>query len=580
LGGVVKADKTLSVGVNTFFVRGIYEGAIDEIVIHIAGTPGHKVVFDWICVCDNTYVRPDIWKLEGEFSIVQKLINEGASTAKFTVQNTGGIYSGLINGNDIVIIRLSKKGESLKKEFGGRLEQPIYEGIGGPNEIITFNCLGHGFELFSSPNHVIKNYEAVNGKTIIQDALDKTEILAAHPTKFFNCHTPPSDIASVHTVVYDEEIPGTVIQEILEKAKNVGGSQGFDAYITPAGCMVGHPRDSDYHTYAPLINLKNWSHNKDVHRIANAQTVYGAAEKLFPLDGDSRTEQNASESPADDSWESSTGATLSWETDVGKVMVGGEALKASQEIDTMFFKNTWASALCCESWRAKAFGQLKFGLMVVDDPDDGAMTIDVYVLAPNSSNSFVYRLPKMAEGSSEMYVINVKEGSWILKYGNPDYSNIKGVEFKCDTALGGPGVPITVLVDGFHFSGARFEGYKEDADSMKTKKKRMPKPIVDDSLKSDTECLLRAQSVVNTYKDEFFCLQDAEINYGQNFALGDKINVHLLSPDYRLIRHVISLEAGDLSSFISLSNEPTLIDLAFKKVFEDSKRLNRRMKVL
>jgi len=366
----------------------------------------------------------------------------------------------------------------------------------------------------------------------------------------------------------------------LEEAKNDQGSQGFDAYITPTGCMVAHVRDSDYHTYAPLINLKNWSHSKDVHRIINAQTVYGAAEKMFPLDGDSRSEQNDAETPADDGWTSSTGATLSWESAGGKVAVGAESLKASQEIETMFFKNAWTTALCCESWRAKAYAQLKFWLMVVDDPDSGAMTIDAYVLAPDISNSFVYRLPKMAEGSSAMYEINVKEGSWILKYGNPDYNNIKGVEFKCDTALGGPGAAITVLVDGFHFSGARFEGYKEDADSTKTKKKRMPKPIVDDSLKSDNECLLRAQSIVNTYKDEFFSLQDAEINYGQNYDLADKINIHLLSPDYRLIRHVISLEAGDLSSFISLSNEPTLIDLAFEKVFEDSRRLNRRMRVL
>lgn len=232
------------------------EAGVSKIALleEYVGGPTTQVWFDYVAICKNSLLVPDLGDLVKEMRITRPLLNKAVAGAKFHIPNTGGAYNGLIKGHDVVIIWLARSDADLgtiaAKAFGGRVVTPTNQGVQYGEFYIDLDCHGHAYELNIPPTLVQKYYLATNGLTIIEDDLGLCSYIAKNPdaTKWFDnagsSGSTDDRINSTHDCVYDEELPMTVIQEILDKAKNPAAVEGFDMYEMPSGCLVGHLRNS------------------------------------------------------------------------------------------------------------------------------------------------------------------------------------------------------------------------------------------------------------------------------------------------------------------------------------------------
>ena len=422
-----------------------------------------------------------------------------------------------------------------------------------------------------------------NGRTIIEDALALCNYITRHPVDsnwFDNAGAAGSTddrINSTHDVIYDEELPMTVIKEILEKAKNPAAVQSFDVYETPSGCVIGHLRNSlDFVSPISSITPEQYEQHEDFHRIRNKQKVYGKKERRYPSD-EAWTEDITG-------WTASKGS-LSQVTSPrikNSACIAATATGSPYEIE---FYRTFSAIECGSKFRS-CYPKLLFSFYIYASTI-GAAGKKVRLYAPDSSNYFewiwdtgkTFKTNEWTEieiGLGSEFESPLSPGSaYWTKTGSPNWDNIQGIYFFADLDANLD----KILFDDLRFFGAHYEGEASDPTSISKYGTRMDKPIVDDSLKSDAECVAMAQSIIAMLKDPVITLSEVVVDGDHRYNPGDRQRVVVsndgLDAYFRIIKVQHRVKESQWDTILTLSNEPQQIDYVFRLIQENLKKIQR-----
>ncbi len=557
------------VGVFVFDIYAILGATVDQIGIGVYDAPDKYVRFDYVAITDHIdEVVPDMGDLVEELTVTRPLLNNGICGAKLSIPNSGGAYNGLIKAHDVILIWIARAeadlGNPYYKAFGGRIVNPSNRGDNYGAFYIDLDCHGHAYELNIPPALVYAYYSATNGRTIIEAALALCAYLTRHPAGNFwfdslgSSGSTDDRIDSTHDMVYDEEVPLTPIQEILEKAKNPAAVQGFDVYETPAGCLIGHLRNSLDFTW-PYSTLTPQSYQKgvDVHRVRNKVPVYGALGRYVPT-------------------------TYSW-TDALTYWIARQGT-VSWVTPSYIYCDCDASRIC-DFYRSTApYDHISnSGLLSVGWIDFyffhqacTGQAMQVIIEAPDAANCFYKAYSGYAMNVEIRYTLELGDGKGWLTLGSPDWAKIRNVGFY---ALSGAGV-YYVYVRALKLYYTRFRGEANDATSQGLYGVRMSQPILDESLISDAECEARAASILALLKDPVITLSDVVVDGDYWIDPGVRARVIVandaLDAYFRIVqvKHVVKGTQWD--AILSLSNEPQYVDYVFRLVQEAQKLLERR----
>jgi len=541
-----------------------------------SGPASDQVFFEYVAICKATVLVPDLGDLAEEMTITSPILSRGISGAKFSIPNFNGAYNGLISNHDIVIIWLARDEANLAKPeykaFGGRVVNPAKRGVQQGEFYVTLDCHGHGSELNIPPGLLQKLYSAVNGRTIIEDALALCSYFAKHPIAAYwfdkdgASGSTDDRINSTHDVMYDEVVPMNVITEILEKAKNPSAVQGFDAYDTPAGCLVGHLINSlDFTSEITSITPRTYVNNDDSLRVTNKRLVYGAAAAAIPANKDDYSDSLTN-------WTGDVMLYAGWKA-LGSYSIcistpGGGAASA-------YGKRTFGAVNVLFPKMPKSFDFMLRGHYCAK-----LTNIKISLLAPDEANYFFvnkqfsnpdayfpaqevsYRIGNDQEGSGD-------DNKW-GKVGSPNWQNLQGWRF--DLTFSESVISQGVDVDAIHFGTKRFSGLAEDAASQASYGIRCPEPIVEDSLQSDAECLARAQSIVAVEKDPVITIPDVIVDGDHRYKPSHRQRIVVsndgLDAYFRIVEVKYKIQLAQWDAILILSNEPQLIDFVFKQMLE------------
>jgi len=589
-----KSDLTLFYG-PTQSTAGLFQISILDLLnttvnligIVVENSEGKYATFEYVAITKYVLLVPVLDDLVEELTVTRPLLNNGIAGATLSIPNFAGAYNGLIKDHDVIIIWIARTEADLEnpyyKAFGGRIEDPVNRGDEYGAFYIDLDCHGHAYELDIPPALLKASYSAVNGRTIIETALALCTYLAKHPSANFwfdntgSSGSTDDRIDSTHDVVYDEEVPMTVIREILEKAKNPGAVQGFDVYETPAGCLIGHLRDSldfkwTYNTLTPRTYQKSY----DLHRVRNSIKQYGKRGKPYP---------------PDESWsEATTGWTVldgSLDTDTDRI-IGTCSLKGTASGSSfMQFYRTFAQLNADPKTFKTNFSRLYF-LLKLHAVTGGGMHVRLY--APDASNYFDYPLWRDRDYSADPGVllwtpielnlgpdyetVYESRGMW-TKGGSPDWANIQGINFFFIL-----GITNYALFDDLKFMDTFFSGETTDTASIAAYGIRCAKPAYDDALKTDVECLARAESIKAVLKDPVTVLSDVTVDgdYWMDPGVLTRVVVANDALDYyfRIVQATHVVRGTQWDAILTLSNEPQMVDYIFRLVQEAQKLLERR----
>jgi len=556
----------------------------NQFSIRVDGAQGDFVQLDYVATCNylSVLVPVDVGDVVEELTITRPLLAQGVSGAQLTLQNFGGALNGQINKHDIILIWLSRVASDLGsnpacKVFGGRIVNPTNQGRGQGAFFLKLDCHGHAYELNNPPGLLQKLYPSpgTNGRTIIEDALGLCYYVAKHPvaSKWFDNTgaegSTDDRINSTHEVEYDEVKPKTVIDEIAEKASNPAGIKGFDIYETPSGVLVGHLKNSlDFVSPISSITPENYSKSEDVHRIKNKIKVYGARERTNPSDKDSWTESLTN-------WTSDGTLSLNADRKLGSCSVQATKIGAS----VMYMQLTFSqiSALFRAGYR-----NINYWLKFIHSSGVKPSSLMIYLFCPNYNNSrrtYQYDFPDDSVwGQTEGKKIGPTQNhEWeVVMSGNPNWANIQGVRFDVTFPSSGD---ITMRCDALFFGERPFEGSAEDATSQNNYGIRVPEPEVDEALKSDADCLAKAQSIRDFLKDPVVSLQNVFVDGDYRYNPGDRQRL-IVSNDnldnyFRILSIKHQIRGPTWDTILTLSEEPEYIDYVIRKLRETDKLLER-----
>jgi len=490
LGGTLKFDKSYTdTGIKELDMTTLYTGDIDQVALYVAGSAGQYAKFDYMAVCKNTMLVPvDEAKSDivESLTITLPLLHHGVGGFSCKLPNMNAEYTGKISDFDHVLIYLWRKGATMKKVFGGKILLPGTEGFGASQEYyLLLSGMDIGQELLVPPNLVKKVYESVNGKTIIKDAIDYCSEVT---NKFVDVD---NEIASNHDFEFREVTPASAIREVCEVAKTLAGAVGFDGYVDPAGNMHVFKRGKYTSGVSLTERIEHYKKEDDVHRVRNRIKVYGAAERAYPLDKDAWTE---SLTPADGSWASGTG-TGSVSFDTSEKIKGTGSIKltvtGSDYYGRLIFTlNAGKEANCYDV--PDGYADITFQIKLEE-----AYSGDITLLLIDDAGMECRK--ELKAKKTEWVLINAPCGrgakdQWTYSIFNSqpfNWKKVKKVDITCHFPATGTGA---FWVDNLFFNKRRFEGFAEDAASQAKYGVRWKEPIIDDSLKSDAECLKKAES--------------------------------------------------------------------------------------
>lgn len=541
----------------------------------------------------DTWTPINTGDVVNSLTVTLSLLSKGINGAILTLPNFDGEWNGKISVYDDIIIWLSRDpaelGTDAGKIFAGKIVNVGKSAAEYGGFFIDLECHGYCHEMMSAAGLLKTLNEAVNGRTIIEDAVDLCPKIVKHSTasKWFDNAGASGDIddriGSTHDLDFSDEgaeiIPLTVIQQILEKAKNPGGIVGFDMYEVPAsgetksGVLIGHLRNSlDFESPVASVIPRTYQQNIDVHRVKNKIKVYGVAQKAYPIDRDSITEiltlvGNTLEH-ADGTWTvGGAGSTISKDTDEAKgtysVMTsGGTKMELIFTFDTGKYVNA----------------NLYPNLTVQLKPAAGYPYFTIQL--EDSSAQIVRRHLQISDGEWGLHLWGCgrkHDDEWEASVFNSqpfDWENVKILTF----SISGGGADFRV--DNLFFNNRRFSGSSEDSASQTAYGVCEPEPIIDDSLESDAECLKLANSIRDFRKNPVTTLTNVLVDGDQRYAPGDLQFIvvvnDLIMSYFRIIQLSHEVYGATWDATLTLSDEPSLIESVFRSLKKAQKLLERR----
>ena len=417
---------------------------------------------------------------------------------RFQLPNPKNKYSGV---EEMDVLKISLDSKLL---FDGVVDNP--EDILKGGDFLGIEGVGKGYKLFNKLQ--TKNYEDINGKTIIVDAVN---LAGLDPSKV----DPDNEIASTFTKEYEKVPTWEIVEEICKESAKTTGEIGFYFYVDTAGVVHVYPYDKYTSSFVAErgVNLVSYRRKKLGRTVKNKIWVRGEASKPRPLDKDyaeNLTKPNNQLNHADGVWTCAGGeATISMDT--ATKIAGAYSVKTSGGVATgLVF--TWSSLLNLEEFK-KVFFQIRV-----------------------SGVSYWYGFYFMDENTNlaNKYGGTIEENQWILieqSVGKKSESSWSYVDLDFNwekvsliVIWQSPSLPHDFWCDGLHLWGKRWEGFAEDSPSQ-IKFNLREKYLVDDRLLNDADCLLVAKHLLSILKDSSRVIE-AEISPA-NFDLiqGEKLRI-------------------------------------------------------
>jgi hypothetical protein len=438
-----------------------------------------------------------------------------------------------------------------------RVESVKYESTPTENYLsVSGRCWGE--KLFRRV--VTKTYENQKGEAIVKDLLDYYVGLSHNRggTELVE------DTDTTYLKLEYENAPVFNILKYITDSADKAGVIGFDFRIAPDGKFEFFPRNTKTSPIILSDKIEASEYRKDIFRVRNQVTVYGAADKSAPFDKDAWTE---SLSPADGSWSVEQAEnTISLDA-TSKV-------KGSYSIKTVTGTAEYAIPVFTLSSGkeidANAYLLLSF-YMALTQYCDGNIKIRLC----DASGKTADKYEKVAN-DQKWHKIDLKVGSvnaleWVDVQSGFDWTQIKKIKWSGFYAGGEPSTH-AMWIDALFFGGRRYSSTQEDSGSQSAYGLR-ELVEVDEELYSNNECMLRAKALLANLKDpaEYLTIRSAVLDYDDTLLLpGDKIHVTLpnenVGADFRILSVEYNVDAKTQTLEISMElgrEAPLLADYLY-----------------
>jgi len=397
---------------------------------------------------------------------------------------------------------------------------------------------------------VTKTYENKKGEYIVKDLIDNYVGLS----HVRNSTELVENTDTTYTLLEYESAPVFDILKYVAGSADKAGVIGFDFRVEPDGKFAFFPKNSKTSSVSLSERIEISEYRKDIHRVRNKITVYGAAEKARPADKDAWTE---SLTPTDGAWNAyGGGSTLS--LDSADKVVGSYSIKTSGGTGTglIFTFNAGKEQDC------NLHPSLTFQVKTASGYPD--LTVEL----EDTAGMIVGRYERIRDGDwvLQSFPVGKKNSDqWQHSVFNTqpfDWGNVKYVRFVVSSTVG-----VDLRVDNLFFNKCRWESVQEDSASQTAYGLR-ELVEVDEELHSDNECMLRAKALLAHLKDsaEYITVRSNVVDYGTSQLLpGDKIHVALpnenIDADYRIISVEYRVVAAEqtLEVTVELGKEPSLL---------------------
>jgi len=443
------------------------------------------------------------------------------------------------------------RGTNVPQVITCRVESVRYES--SPTESylrVSGRCWGE--KLFRRV--VTATYENKKGEEIVKDLLDYYVGLS-HVRDGAEL---VEDTDTTYTKLEYENTPVFDVLKGIAESADKNGVIGFDFRVAPDGKFEFFPRNSKTSPVSLNEKIESSEYRKDIHRVRNKITVFGASDKSVPADKDAWTE---SLSPSDGSWSAVSGE-VSFDTATKKK--GSGSIKTYAQ--DLYYAGCLFTLNSGMEVDAELYPLLNF-LVRRESGFNGNVNVILYDVADRAASHF-FNIGA-GEWFQKQLRVGVKNADiWDVE-GGFDWTQIAAVRFDCWFTGSGTG---SFWVDGLFFGGRRYSSTQEDAASQNAYGLR-ELVEVDEELYSDNECALRAKALLAYLKDpaEYLAVKSTVIDYGNTPLLpGDKVHVVLpnenVDADFRVlsVEYCVDARTQTLEMGMELGHEqPLLADYLF-----------------
>lgn len=349
------------------------------------------------------------------------------------------------------------------------------------------------------------------------------------------------DIATETTTI-DLTVDKITYFEVLQKVSdywvNAGTQLKYDFYVDTDNDLVWKARPirtSGVETLTVGENILGYQVTRDGTGIKNEIYAYGKREKYNPRTYGTSTEyptmQGRTYPSGGDDWTHGSGWTDTEGTsssDATSPKVGSDDLRCTTDNGTGDFEiyRTWATAIQVEGLHG--FPMMEF--WVRRDVTLAGGTHDVRLYAPDDSNYFyreftdpgsngVWALDAFSLGPRNLYDATENPDGEFQEQGSPKWYNIKGVCLRVQVGAG----TYHVDFDGMCFSFGRYYNTASDGTSQSNYGQR-DMLVVDDDLPSNSDCQIRAETLLYQKKDPVVRL-DVTTPLNTNILIGDRLSM-------------------------------------------------------
>lgn len=379
------------------------------------------------------------------------------------------------------------------------------------------------------------------------------------------------DTDTTYTLLEYENTPVFDVLKYIASSADRAGVIGYDMRVEHDGKFRFFPRNSKTSPVSLSERIEHSRFSKDIHRVRNKITVFGAAEKAKPANKDSWTEDLTKQGTgstaklihADGEWTVGAGDDIN--VDASEKIVGSKSVKLTVS-GSNYYGRVLFTFYTGKTVNSNKYPSLTFQLKIPDDYS-GAVTVQLIDGAEQIVRREIH-VQNNGEWSLQTFSVGKKASDqWTIDIFNTqhfNWENIWRIDITCHFLGTGTG---SFWVDNLFFNRRRWEATQEDSTSQSNYGLR-ELVEVDEELHSDNECSLRAKALLAHLKDpaEYLTLRSNVIDYDTNPILpGDKIHVTLpnenIDADYRIIsvEYRVTATEQTLEITLELGKEQSLL---------------------
>jgi hypothetical protein len=550
-----------SAGIKTVDISQLYSGEVDMIGISVSGTVGQSAQYDYVIVASQTLLMPtddkDILDMRVHLGLVEEV-----GSFELTMQNFDAKYTGQVAVGNWIKIWASRADASLLKLFTGRVEEVEFDASSTENYLIL-RGRDRGEELFRRT--VTRTYANAKAEEVVKDLIDDfTSLKHVRGTTELveNSDTTYTRLEYENTPLFD------ILKDIAQSTVK-DGVVGFDFRIAWDGKFEFFKRNSKTSPVSLTDRIEVAEYRKDIHRIRNRITAYGAAEKANPNNRDAWTEDLTVGSGQLIYYEDSE--LYGWWEPVGYCSVAKDSstrivgnccvrLSTTQPVASSVLDWYFATGHLFDS---NKYPSLTFQLRRENAPGEVGVKIELM----DSNSQKVRRIFRTEPDKWDLQSFSVGEkqdNDWTHDEFNTqafNWAQIRRIRFEAYFNGNGSG---SFWIDNLFFNSKRWESIQEDTASQQAYGLR-ELVEVDEELHSDNECSLRAQAMISYLKDpaEYITLRSDAVTLQDGRLLpGDVVHVSLpnetIDADYRTltVEHNLIAKEQTFEITLELGKEP------------------------